>query len=88
MIPYTPEELIAMAKEQMVWCKQQMLAASRELGYGDDWHKALEHVKNTYVEPGRQPQLIHDLAVEAPSSPRRTTWSPCPNSPRKPGAWT
>jgi len=64
MIPYTPEELIAMAKEQMVWCKQQMLAASRELGYGDDWHKALEHVKNTYVEPGRQPQLIHDLAVE------------------------
>jgi uncharacterized protein (DUF885 family) len=64
MIPYAPEELIAMAKEQMAWCKQQMLAASRELGYGDDWHKALEHVKNTYVEPGKQPQLIHDLAVE------------------------
>ena len=64
MIPYTPEELIAMAREQMAWCNQQMLAASRELGYGDDWHKALEHVKNTYVEPGRQPQLIHDLAVE------------------------
>jgi len=64
MIPYTPEELIAMAKEQMAWCKQQMLEASRELGYGDDWHKALEHVKNTYVEPGHQPQLIHDLAIE------------------------
>ncbi len=64
MIPYTPEELIAMAREQMVWCKQQMLAASRELGYGDDWHRAMEHVKNTYVEPGRQPQLIHDLAGE------------------------
>jgi hypothetical protein len=64
MIPYTPEELIAMAKEQMVWCKQQMLEASHDLGYGDDWHKALEHVKDTYVEPGKQPQLIHDLAVE------------------------
>jgi uncharacterized protein (DUF885 family) len=64
MIPYTPEELIAMAKEQMAWCKQQMLEASRDLGYGDDWHKALEHVKNTYVEPGGQPQLIHDLAIE------------------------
>jgi len=64
MIPYTPEELIAMAKEQMIWCKSQMLEASRELGYGDDWHKAMEHVKNTYVVPGRQPQLIHDLAVE------------------------
>lgn len=64
MIPYTPEELIAMANEQMVWCKQQMLEASHDLGYGDDWHKALEHVKDTYVEPGKQPQLIHDLAVE------------------------
>ena len=64
MIPYTPEELIAMAKEQMVWCKQQMLEASHDLGYGDDWRKAMEHVKNTYVEPGKQPQLIRDLAVE------------------------
>jgi hypothetical protein len=64
MIPYTPEELIAMAKEQMAWCKQQMLEASHDLGYGDDWHKALEHVKDTYVEPGKQPQLIRDLAVE------------------------
>ncbi len=64
MIPYTPEELIAMAKEQMAWCKQQMLLASHQLGYGDDWHKALEKVKNSYVEPGKQPQLIHDLAIE------------------------
>jgi hypothetical protein len=64
MIPYTPEELIAMAKEQMIWCKQQMLEASRDMGYGDDWHKAMEHVKQTYVEPGKQPQLIRDLALE------------------------
>jgi len=64
MIPYTPEELIAMAREQMVWCKQEMLRASREMGYGDDWHKALEKVKNHYVEPGKQPQLIRDMAFE------------------------
>jgi uncharacterized protein (DUF885 family) len=64
MIPYTPEELIAMAREQMAWCKQEMLRASREMGYGDDWHKALEKVKNSYVEPGKQPQLIRNLAVE------------------------
>jgi len=64
MIPYAPEELVAMAKEQLAWCKQQMLRASREMGYGDDWHKAMEKVKNTYVEPGKQPQLIRDLAVE------------------------
>jgi hypothetical protein len=64
MIPYSPEELIAMAKEQMLWCKQEMLRASREMGYGDDWRKALEKVKSEYVEPGSQPQLIRDLAIE------------------------
>ncbi|MGB6686622.1 MAG: DUF885 family protein [Terracidiphilus sp.] len=64
MIPYTPEELIAMAKDQLAWCQGEMIKASRELGYGDDWHKALEAVKNTYVEPGKQPDLIRSLALE------------------------
>jgi uncharacterized protein (DUF885 family) len=49
----------------MAWCEAEMKKASRELGYGDDWKAALEHVKNTYVEPGQQPKMIHDLAVEA-----------------------
>jgi uncharacterized protein (DUF885 family) len=64
MIPYTPEELIAMAKAQLVWCQQETIKASREMGYGDDWHKAMEAVKDTYVEPGKQPQLIRSLALE------------------------
>lgn len=64
MVPYTPEELIAMAKEQLAWDQGEMIRASRELGYGDDWHKALEAVKNTYVEPGKQPDLIRSLALE------------------------
>jgi len=64
MIPYTPEELIAMAKTQLAWCQQQMVKASREMGYGDDWHKAMEAVKNSYVEPGKQPELIRNLALE------------------------
>jgi len=64
MISYTPEELIAMAKDQLAWCQGEMIKASRELGYGDDWHKALETVKNTYVEPGKQPELIRTLALE------------------------
>jgi hypothetical protein len=42
-----------------------MKKASRELGYGDDWLKALEAVKLKYVEPGRQPALIRDLAQQA-----------------------
>ena len=65
MIPYTPEELIAIAQKELAWCENEMKKASRELGYGDDWKKALEHVKNTYVEPGKQPQMIKDLAIEA-----------------------
>jgi uncharacterized protein (DUF885 family) len=65
MIPYTPEELIAIANKELDWCESEMKKASRELGYGDDWHKALEHVKTLHVEPGRQPQLIRELAMEA-----------------------
>jgi uncharacterized protein (DUF885 family) len=65
MIPYTPEELIAFAEKEFAWCENEMKKASRELGYGDDWKKTLEHVKNLYVEPGKQPEMIRDLALEA-----------------------
>ncbi len=76
MIPYTPEELIEIANKHFTWCEEQMKKASNELGYGDDWKKALEHVKNMYVEPGKQPQAIRDLAREAEGSWTSTTWSP------------
>ena len=65
MIPYTPEELIAVARKELAWCEAEMQRASREMGYGDDWKKALEKVKTMYVEPGKQPQLIRDLEHEA-----------------------
>lgn len=65
MIPYTPEELIKLANREFAWCEAEMLRASRDLGYGDDWKKALEHVKNLYVEPGKQTELIKQLALEA-----------------------
>lgn len=42
-----------------------MKKASRELGFGDDWKKALEAVKNKYVEPGTQTTLVKQLADEA-----------------------
>jgi dipeptidyl aminopeptidase/acylaminoacyl peptidase len=65
LIPYSPEELIAMARQELDWCDAEMLRASREMGFGDDWRKALEVVKNKHVRPGEQPRLIQDLAVEA-----------------------
>ncbi|KAM5345912.1 hypothetical protein ACJ41O_011773 [Fusarium nematophilum] len=67
MIPYTPEELIKLAKEQYKWCEVQMKAASRELDFGDDWKKALEYVKTRSVPPGEQTQLVLQLAREGTS---------------------
>src|SRR5205807_1224837 len=32
MIPYTPEELIAIANKEMAWCENEMKKASRDLG--------------------------------------------------------
>ena len=65
MIPYTPEELVEIANKEFAWCEAEMKKASREMGYGDDWKKALEAVKQKYVEPGKQPELIKKLAFEA-----------------------
>jgi uncharacterized protein (DUF885 family) len=65
MIPYTPEELLALARKELAWCEQEMMKASREMGFGDNWHQALEAVKNKYVQPGQQPELVRRLAEEA-----------------------
>jgi uncharacterized protein (DUF885 family) len=65
MIPYTPEELITLAEKELRWCEAEMKKAARDLGYGEDWMKALEHVKKLYVEPGKQPAMIRELALEA-----------------------
>ncbi|MBL8231198.1 MAG: DUF885 family protein, partial [Bryobacterales bacterium] len=65
MIPYSPDQLVAIANREFAWCEQEMLKASRELGFGEDWKKALEHVKNLHVAPGAQPALVLDLAIEA-----------------------
>ena len=65
MIPYTPEQLIEIGNREYAWCEAEMKKASRELGFGDDWLKALEAVKNKYVPAGGQPAMIRDLALEA-----------------------
>ena len=65
MINYNPEELIDIANKEFAWCEKEMLRASRDLGFGDDWRKALEHVKTLHVPPGQQPALIMQQATEA-----------------------
>jgi hypothetical protein len=64
-IAYSPEQLITEANKQFAWCEKEMLKASNELGYRNDWKKALEHVKQTYVPPGQWQEDVNKLAWEA-----------------------
>jgi uncharacterized protein (DUF885 family) len=65
MIPYTPEELIAIAEREYAFSLAEIKKAARQMGFGDNWKAAMEKVKDTYVEPGRQPELIRKLARDA-----------------------
>ncbi|KAM0525626.1 hypothetical protein ACHAPE_000336 [Trichoderma viride] len=67
MIVYSPEELINLAKEQFQFCEAQMKTASVELGYGDDWKKALDSVKKHFVPPGEQAGFVKKLVREGSS---------------------
>jgi len=49
MIPYTPEELIAIADKEMPGRESEMKEASRDLGIGDDWKKAFGGTLKTYT---------------------------------------
>ncbi|MGE3175103.1 MAG: DUF885 family protein [Planctomycetota bacterium] len=63
-IPYTPQELVAIAEREFAWCEREAAKYAAELGC-DSWHAALERTKQGHVAPGEQPQLIRRLADEA-----------------------
>ena len=65
MIAYTPEELIALAEREFAWIDAEKAKAARDMGFGTDVAGALEKVKQAYVPPGEQPELIRRLAREA-----------------------
>lgn len=65
MMPYTPEQLIAVAEKEFAWCEAEWKKVARDMGLGDDWKAALEKVKHDYVQPGDQPALIAKQAYEA-----------------------
>ena len=64
MIPYTPQELIAIAEEEFAWMELALVDAAREMGY-DDWRDAQEAVKNLAVEPGEKPDVVIDLEQQS-----------------------
>ncbi|MFN7337730.1 MAG: DUF885 family protein, partial [bacterium] len=65
MIPYSPEELIAIGEREHQWCLTELRKAAAEMGFGDDWRGAMERVKGLYVPPGEQPTLIRELERES-----------------------
>lgn len=65
MIDFTPQELIEIGRRELSWCHTELKKSSQKLGFGDDWRKALDHVKSLHVAPGKQPELINKLANEA-----------------------
>jgi len=78
MIPYTADELIAIAEKEYAFSLAEARKAAREMGLGDDWKAAMEKVKNMFVEPGKQPDLIRDLANEADAFFAKHDWVTIP----------
>jgi Bacterial protein of unknown function (DUF885) len=64
-ISYSPEDLVEIANKEFAWCDAELLKASREMGFGDNWKDAQEKVKQTFVPPGKQPEAMHELYVQS-----------------------
>ena len=63
MIPYDAEELIAIGWAEFEWVEARFREVSQEMGFGDDWKAALEHVKTLAPPPGEKPWAIFDIAA-------------------------
>jgi hypothetical protein len=65
LIPYTPEQLMVLAEKEFTWTTAEMIKASRQMGYGDNWKAAVEKTKTEHAPPGGQPAMIRDLIYQA-----------------------
>ncbi len=64
LLPYTPEELIAIGEREFAWCEAEMKKAAQQMGF-DDWKKALAKVKSNFVPPGKQEETVAGFARDA-----------------------
>jgi uncharacterized protein (DUF885 family) len=62
MIPYSAEELIAIGWREFDKIEAEFRRVSNDMGFGDDWQAALEHVKTLAPPPGEKPWVIFDIA--------------------------
>lgn len=65
MLSYSPAELLAIGEREFAWCRAEMEKAAAEMGFGNDWGKALEKVKEDFVPPGEQDDLAAEIAQDA-----------------------
>lgn len=65
MIPYTPEELLAIAEREFAVLEAEARRAARDMGLGDDWKAALERTKQDHPPVGGQVLAVRDMAHEA-----------------------
>lgn len=65
MIPYTPEELIAIAEREFAWLEGEARRAARDMGLADDWKAALERTKDDFPAVGGQVLAVREMAQEA-----------------------
>ena len=78
MIPYSPQELIDIAEREYAFSLSEAKKAAKEMGFGDDWKAAMEKVKDSYVDPGAQPELIRSLARQAEAFLDQHDWVTIP----------
>ncbi|HWS40508.1 MAG TPA: DUF885 family protein [Arenimonas sp.] len=64
LIPYSPEQIVQLAELELAWSQAEMQKAAKQMGF-DDWHKALEKIKQDSPAIGDQPQYAKQLAEEA-----------------------
>jgi hypothetical protein len=63
-IAHSVDELITAAEREWQWCREHCASVVKELGVLD-WDAALEHCKQSASQPGSQPAIVRDLALEA-----------------------
>jgi uncharacterized protein (DUF885 family) len=62
MIPYSAEELIEIGWSEFERIETEFRRVSQDMGFGDDWKAALEHVKTLAPPPGEKPWVIFEIA--------------------------
>jgi hypothetical protein len=65
MIPYSADEVLAIADREFAWCENEIKKASGEMGFGDDWKKALAKIQQDSVPPGQVRQSLRAMEDSA-----------------------